>query len=141
MAPPTDGSIGITLQTGDLASFKLHVELDPRALAELLRGPNGAVARAMLQRGQRVKRGAQNRVGVDTGRLRDSIVARMGIFDGEVGVSVGSVVPYAWWHHEGSAAVSGKLMAFKPKGSSVTIFRTKRRAIPPNRFLVNSIHD
>lgn len=133
-------SIGVDVTSGKIDSFSLEVKLDPVAMAEMLRGQNGLVVRHLLEKGTRVKAGAITRVGKDTGRLRDSIVTRIIQAGPDVGVEVGSEVPYAWWHHEGSDAVQGKLMVFTAKDGT-KVFTMKRVAIPPNRFLTDSIND
>lgn len=127
--------------SGGLASFDSYVEIDARALAEFLRSENGPVMRHFLQVADRVKERAQALVGVDTGNLRDHIVKRVVQVGDSFSVQVGADVDYALYHHEGSDAVEGKLMRFKPKGSDVYIFRTRRRAIRGNPFLVNALND
>jgi phage gpG-like protein len=128
---------GIDVKSGGLGGFSTHVELDPQAMADLLRSPTGLVMRDMMRRATNVKRTAQQLVGVDTGRLRDSIVTRPQ--PAEMTVLVGSDVPYAVWHHEGSDAVHGKLMTWIPERGGPRIFRMSRRAIPGNPFLTNAL--
>lgn len=117
----------------------VRVELDPRKVADVLRGNDGPVVKYMIRLGEDVKRIAQQEVGVDTGNLRDHIVKRIVVRNNGVSVEVGADVPYTMYHHEGSQAVSGKLMVFTTK-DGVTVFTMRRKAIPPNRFLIRALN-
>lgn len=76
---------------------------DGAAVAELLRGPSGIVARFIQERATVVQAAAKQQVGVRSGRLRGNIVKRNINVDGEFGCKVGTeAVPYALWHHEGT---------------------------------------
>lgn len=132
--------IGVRAPGGSgLVSFDSYVRIDPVALAEMLRSAEGPAARALMLKADEVIRTAKELVGIDTRNLHDHIIKRM-VYEGDsFAVLVGADVPYAIYHHEGSDAVEGKLMRFKPKGSSVFIFRTRRRAIPANRFLTDAL--
>jgi len=73
---------------------------------------NGPVIRAVAVAAQQVKEGARRQVGVSEGRqftsrgqsqhLRDAIVLRIGTDRGGTVVRVGSDLPHALVHHEGS---------------------------------------
>lgn len=131
------GGIGVNI-TGGLTSGTSHVVLYPDKVAELLRGPQGPVYQWMFRLGDLVKARAQTEVGVDTGNLRDHIVKRMVMFGNEIGCIIIADVPYAIFHHEGSNAVSGKLMVFTAKDGTI-VFTMRRKAIPPNRFLLRAL--
>lgn len=99
-------------------TFGNYVVMDSVKLAELLRGPNGPVARRLIEDGEKVKTEAKRRVGVykppdaysaahrkrRPGTLRDSIVKRMADNGGELEMLVGSDDPIALMHHEGTVA-------------------------------------
>jgi hypothetical protein len=151
------GGIGVdTSGPGGLGLGSSKVVMDPIGLAKVLTGPDGEVVRFMIKLGERVKDKAKAEVGVNTGNLRDHIVKRIVMQSDGVHVHVVADVPYAIYHHEGSRAVNGKLMVFGTaraarrddagryiKGSAVKgtkVFTYKRKAIPPNRFLIRALN-
>ena len=89
------------------------VRLDAIKLNEILRGPDGPVAKWALRQGDLVKDEAKRLVGVSKpdpvprrkprkpGNLRDHIVKRMVIRGDRLVVIVGADVPYAMYHHKG----------------------------------------
>lgn len=131
------GGIGVDIK-GGLGLATGHVVLDPAAIAKVLKSPDGDLYRYMFRVGDAVVTKAKAEVGVDTGNLREHIVKRMVQFPSGTGVVVVADVAYAIWHHEGSRAVVGKLMVWTTK-DGFTVFATRRRAIPPNRFLVRAL--
>lgn len=131
------GGLGIDIGGGGFASGSSYVKLRPAEVAALLTGTDGAVYRFMFKLGDQVKEKAQQEVGVKTGNLRDHIVKRIMAGPSGISVQVGADVPYTIYHHEGSEAVDGKLMVFEIDGATVFTFR--RKAIPPNRFLIRAL--
>lgn len=131
--------VAVDVGGGGLSLGKSRVEIDSAKLAQLLRGSDGPVVKLMLKVGEGVKDIAKREVGVDTGNLRDHIVKRIVMKANGVHVEVGADVPYAIYHHEGSNAVSGKLMVFQVRGGA-TVFTMRRKAIPPNRFLIRALN-
>jgi hypothetical protein len=133
----------------------VNVVMNPAALAELLRGPNGPVYRMQLENGELVKREAQRLCPVAKpepgarrarapGTLRDSIVKR--IRQGPEGpiVEVGSEDPVALWVHEGTQPhlIEGNplLVFFWAKAGRVVAFpRVNHPGNAPNRFLVQAL--
>lgn len=97
-------SIGARIGKGEigLGDFTTFVVIDSQELAKELRGPDGIVLRDLIKKGNAVKDRAKQLVGVDTGRLRDSIVTRITPTTDTYMVVVGSEVEYAYWHHEGN---------------------------------------
>lgn len=84
---------------------------------------------------------AQGRV--DTGRMRNSIVARRirgrrrGVF-----YEIGSQVPYDIYQHEGTQAHGprrARLMRFKPKGQSAYVFARWVKGVTPSKFLTKAL--
>lgn len=140
---------------------------DNRALADLLRGPSGPVARMQIRNGQIVRRGAQRRVGVSKppplalgrqfhvrrpGTLRDSIVSRLVNEGGELVVYVGSYDPIALLHHQGTVPHEihprhrgGTLVFWSRKRGRITFVRdpafVKHPGTRPNRYLTDSLFD
>lgn len=141
-------------------SFGTTVVIDGRKLAELLRSPQGGVARKLFTDGEKVKQEARRLVGVyqppdaysaanrkrRPGTLRDSIVKRL-VSDGQgLSVLVGSNDPVALWHHEGTrphvirARARPRLVFFWQKAGRVVAFKqVNHPGTKPNRFLVKAL--
>lgn len=115
---------------------------DQAAAQRLVRSPTGGVARDLQARGQRVLAAQRRLVGRDTGQLaRDLHVQplRPPLFPG---VEVGSDLPHAIRHFYGHKAFGpkrAKVLAFKPKGSTKTVFTMRVRAVPANRYLTRAL--
>lgn len=122
----------------------VDLRFDSRELAEVLRGPTGPVFRHLIERAERVKIGAKARVGVKTGKLRDSIVKRIEK-GGPAGfdVHVGSELSYSEFHHEGTRPhvilpVHGRFLMFDVNGRTVFATRVNHPGTRPNRFLTDA---
>lgn len=145
---------------GELSSFETHVVLNPRELAELLRGENGPVIRHLFTLGDKVKDAAKRKVGVSQpdpiprakphkpGTLRDSIIKRVAQDGENVRVQVGSAVEYALWHHEGTPGgqiirpIRAKALVFADREGNVQYRQmVVRGATPANRFLVEALNE
>lgn len=108
----------------------------------------GSVNRRMARFGNEVKREAQARVGVKSGRLRDSITVRQGHAAGKVFVRVGPVrVPYAELHHEGTKPHviyprRRQALKFVPTGGTTHVFRRRvfHPGTKPNRYLAEAFN-
>jgi hypothetical protein len=106
----------------------------------------GTVGRWMTAQGTKVVVGARAQVGVKSGRLRDSIkIQEHRTMAGGQIMRIGSVVNYAYVHHEGM-----KPVIITPKGTHKTLrFRAGARIIysrrvvhpgfKPNRYLKDNI--
>jgi hypothetical protein len=130
---------GLTYKFTDVVFYEPVIEA-------YLHSPNGAVGRWMTVQGAKVVAGAKAQVGVQTGRLRQSIR----IQDHRAGprgqiMKIGSTVNYAYVHHEGM-----KPVVITPKGTHKTLrFRAGARIIysrrvvhpgfKPNRYLKDSL--
>lgn len=150
--------------------FSGKVVWDNKALADLLRGPTGPVARMQIRNGQTVRKGAQRRVGVSKppplalgrqfhrrrpGTLRDSIIARLIQEDGELVVYVGSFDQIAYLHHEGTpphliqpkATRRGRrarrvLVFYWPKVGGIVAFpKVNHPGTKPNHYLTSALND
>lgn len=143
-------------------TFQAELVLDPRKVAEVLRSPSGPVVRRLMQDGQLVKAAARRQVGVYRppdayaaahrkrlpGTLRDSIVTRLIIHSGPLGVAVavGSEDPIALLHHEGTrphvirARVKPQLVFYWARVGRVVAFRqVNHPGTQPNRYLTDSL--
>lgn len=137
---------------------------DPRALAELLRSPNGPVFRHMAVRVERVRQAARKQVGYSrtaqlspgverSGRqahLRDTILTRV-LVDGRGNPTwiVGSESRIALLHHEGTRAhqIHGRplLAFFWPKAAGdanqgrMFLRHVNHPGSRPNRYLLDPL--
>lgn len=142
-------------------TFGSYVVIDPRKLAELLRGPNGPVIRYLIDVGEKVKQEAIQECPVfdppdaytqanrerRPGTLRDSIVKRV-VSSAEHGVTilVGSDDPVSLWVHEGTvphviAARRAPMLVFywKRLGRVVRFLAVNHPGTKPNRFLIRAL--
>jgi len=138
--------------------------MDPKGLAEVLRGPNGPVVRALITDGELVKQAAKQECPVFSspdpftmnhrqrrpGTLRDSIVKRVvRDVDGDPAVLVGSEDPVALWVHEGTvphtiaARNAPRLVFYWPRGpqgpGTYSFLRVSHPGTQPNRFLLRAL--
>lgn len=127
----------------------MKVTLDPRALADVLRGPSGPVMRYTGEVATKVQEGAKAMVGVGAdpsrgGRhLRDKIVKRFVSSSTGPAIAVGAEEPHALLHHTGTAPhviepKSAKVLRFPAsKGSSVVIYakRVQHPGTKPVKYL------
>jgi len=122
-----------------------RVVIDNRALAELLRSPNGPGARFLIERAEVVKTEAKRLVGVKTGTLRSRITKRFrGLVNGNLQVDVVADTPYAIYHHEGTKrhTIRGNpvLSFYWPKkGRRVYVRRVRHPGTKPNPFLARAV--
>lgn len=142
--------------SGTIVAGPASLRFYPEALSALLRGPNGPVYRMLIIRAEQVKVEAQRLVGVfhgDTtyrkrrpGTLRDSIVKRPVLLDGDPAFFVTALDPIAMWHHEGTEphvirpVSKPKLVFYWPKVGKVVAFtEVHHPGTKPNRFLVDAL--
>lgn len=136
-----------TLQGGS------YVVMEPAALAQFIRSPDGPLVRHMITLGERVKQEAIRQAPVKTGNLRAHIVKRVVVADdGQPAVLVGvENVDYAIWVHEGSQPHDivprnapalvfywdrvGAVVSFPPFGGGVV----HHPGNAPNRFLIRAL--
>lgn len=144
-----------------MSTFGAYLIFDPAKLAEVLRGPNGPVARRLIEDGEKVKIEAKRLVGVyqppdaysaahrrrRPGTLRDSIVKRFAEQGGEFECLIGSNDPIALMHHEGTvphvirAQNRPMLVFYWPKAGGVVSFKqVNHPGTQPNRYLTNALN-
>jgi hypothetical protein len=81
----------------------IRLNLNKSALDTQLKSPAGNLWRWMENRGNRAVSGAKRQVGVDTGKLRQSIHKRHNIETYGQSLWIGSnTVSYAYMHHQGT---------------------------------------
>lgn len=139
-------------------AFDSKLIFDPKALAELLRGPSGPVYRKLLVDADIVRRDAQRRVGVHKptpgerrarrpGTLRDSIHVRVvRATNGDPQVQIGSDDPIARLHHEGTppheirARHAPLLVFYWTKVGHVVAFpKVNHPGTQPNHYLTDAL--
>lgn len=124
----------------------IKITLDHGKIDELLNSPRGDVGRHLSRQAKKVQVAAKRQVGVRTGRLRNSIrVYGHGRTSNGQHMYIGSSVPYALMHHEGT-----KKHVIEPKRKSYLKFRQgavfvyrKRVNHPgtkPNRYLTDNLY-
>lgn len=130
--------------------------MDPRALAELLRGPSGPVVRRVIVDAQLVKGEAKRLVGVHEpdpwgrpldrppGTLRDSIVVRFVTRGRDFVAQIGSEDEIALFHHEGTqphviVPVKAPFLVFWQDGEVRYATLVNHPGTQPNRFLINAM--
>jgi hypothetical protein len=123
---------------------------------KLLNAPTGDTGRFLRRKAERLRDVAKTKAGVDTGRLRRSIRV-YGHRRTTMGqrIQVGSSVPYALMHHEGTRPhmiypKTHRFLKFKPKGGagagwnvladgSVLARKVRHPGTKPNRYLSDSV--
>jgi hypothetical protein len=110
----------------------------------VLNSPQGMVGRHLAKRAYIIETAAKQQVGVQTGRLRNSIKTKTFRTTTGQGVSVGSEVSHALIHHEGSRphvilpkVQGGKLVFMGGTGGTKLIVtdRVNHPGTRPNRYL------
>lgn len=115
-------------------------------LSKQLNTPAGDLWRWMEKRGDRAVKGAKRMAGVKTGRLRASIHKRhLGNATGQY-MWIGSKVPYAYMHHQGtrphliSPKTPSKPLRFSSKGRVVITHGPVRHpGTKPNPYLSSQL--
>jgi hypothetical protein len=154
--PPRRDATGRFVKGG--GTMPAYVRVDGAAVAQILRDPNGPMARQLLIDGEIVRQGARRRVGVyrprpgptrrrRPGTLRDSIIKRLAI-EGTLVVFVGSYDNVALLHHEGTVPHTilprnAKWLVFYSErvGRVVYVKRVHHPGTRPNRYLTDALGD
>lgn len=120
------------------------VTIDDAALQAFIHDPDGPIRRDLRRRGNNVQRRARQLVGVQTGALRASIKVTDLDSVASPSVSVGSDLPYALLHHNGSrphviTPNSERLLRFKVAGKVVYARVVKHPGTKPNPYLLKAL--
>jgi hypothetical protein len=113
-------------------------------LDDLLNNPNGSVGDFLDKKGKDILALAKAKVGVRTGKLRNSLHMRhMRDARGQY-VWVGSKLNYALAHHEGTAPrtivpKSGKVLRFVSRGQIVYAHSVQHPGTKANRYLSEAL--
>jgi hypothetical protein len=117
----------------------------PAALDTMLNSPAGIVGRHMAVTGLQIMIAAKRQVGVDTGRLKNSIHMRH--FRSGIGqvVEVGSPLKYALLHHEGTrphliTPNRAQVLRFSAGSRVIYTHQVKHPGTRPNRYLTDNLY-
>jgi hypothetical protein len=115
------------------------------ALFHLLQDPTGDVGRHMFSRGVMISSAARAMVGKRTGALAASINISQSPTKTGQEMKIGSPLPYAYMHHEGTRphiirADSGGLLRFSSRGRVVYSRAVMHPGTKPNRYLSSFLY-
>jgi hypothetical protein len=113
-------------------------------LDRFLNHPSGHVGRHMDRRGRLVMAAAKRQVGVNTGMLRASIHMRHSRDTRGQYIRIGSPLPYARVHHEGSRPHiirpnSQQVLKFVSKGQIIFAHAVRHPGTKANKYLTDNI--
>jgi hypothetical protein len=116
-----------------------------RALDFYLNDPYGPVGRYMFARGRAIVAAAKAQVGVQTGRLKNSIHMRQSRAPFGQTMTIGSPLSYAYAHHEGTKPhiiTPDRAQALRfTSGSRIVYSRLVRHpGTKPNKFLADNLY-
>ena len=115
-------------------------------IARYLESPTGTVGRFLKRKGLLVQAAAKRQVGVQTGALRASIHMRHFRDPRGQYVKIGSSLPYARMHHEGTRphlirpTTPGGVLRFQTKGQLVITHLVRHPGTKPNRYLSDNLN-
>lgn len=122
-----------------------RLNLSRPSLDNFLNSPDGDVGRELSKRGRIIVTAAKRQVGVDTGRLRESISMRHERVGAFQQIVITANASHALVHHEGS-----RPHVITPNGPNLLRFQSKGRVIytkevlhpgtKPNKFLSDNLH-
>jgi hypothetical protein len=110
-----------------------------------LNSPEGQVGRYLKRKGSAVTAAAKRQVGVHTGALRSSIHMRHFADPRGQYIKIGSPLPYARMHHEGTKPhlikpnKPGGVLRFQTKGQTVITQLVRHPGTKPNRYLTDNL--
>jgi hypothetical protein len=117
----------------------------PAEIDTLLNSPAGTVGKHLAAVGHQIMIAAKQQVGVDTGRLKNSIHMRH--FRSGVGqlIEVGSPVKYALLHHQGTrphliTPNRAQVLRFTAGSRVIYTHQVKHPGTRPNRYLTDNLY-
>lgn len=129
----------------------MRVVLHHHRIQELLHSPSGPVVQEVVSRSRTVTNLAKRKVGVDTGRLKGSIRFSIQVQGGKVIGTVGTIVQYGVYHHEGTGIygpkrrpitpVKAKVLAFPVKGGKGMAYARSVRGAKGNPYLLEALRE
>ena len=110
-----------------------------------LNSPYGPVGRHMYVRGRAIVSAAKAQVGVDTGRLKNSISMTQSRAVYGQSMTIGSSLNYALAHHEGTrphiiTPNRSEVLRFSSRGRVVYARSVRHPGTKPNKFLANNLY-
>lgn len=141
---PFSGRTGSSGATNFSYAFK-GVVFYPGALEFYLNNPYGDVGLYLKKRGRLIVAAARRQVGVETGRLRESIRFTHLRDARSQYLWIGSELPYALMHHEGTAPHTivprtAPILRFTSGSRIVYTRHVEHPGTKPNRYLTDQIH-
>lgn len=114
------------------------------AIRKLLKSPDGAVGRYLRRKGKLIQAAAKRQVGVRTGALRSSIHMRHGRDVRGQYVMVGSKLPYAKMHHEGTQPhmifpTRASILKFTKRGQVIYAHAVAHPGTKANKYLTDNL--
>jgi hypothetical protein len=113
---------------------------------QVFKSHTGEVGREIDRRSTRVLQGARGQVGIRTGQLRNNLHKEWFTRpNGDVGQRIGSNVPYAHLHHDGTrphtiTARRARLLRYVNRQGQVTFARSVQHpGTKPNRYLTDNL--
>lgn len=121
-----------------------RVKFYDSVLDTFLNSPRGEVGRYLNNKGNEILTIARSRVGVRTGRLRNSLHMRHMRDPRGQHIWVGSTLNYALAHHEGTrphliTPKSGKMLKFTSRGQVVYAHAVRHPGTKANRYLSDAL--
>lgn len=116
----------------------------PAALDKYLNSPGGEVGRYLSRKGRIVEAAAKRQVGVRTGALRTSIHMRHLRDSRGQYIKIGSSLPYARMHHEGTRPhmiypVRAQVLKFVTKGRLIYTHAVRHPGTKANKYLTDNL--
>jgi hypothetical protein len=116
-----------------------------KTLDFFLNDPYGPVGRHLFVRGRAIMAAAKAQVGVDTGRLKNSIHMRQSRFPLGQEMRIGSPLSYAYNHHEGTkphiiTPDRTQVLRFSSRGRIVYARSVRHPGTKPNKFLADNLY-
>ena len=115
-------------------------------LDKLLNSPAGLVGRSLTERANRVARAAKSQAGMGVGLLKSSIhITKRGRFSRGQYIQVGSYLPYALAHHQGTkpriiVPTKRRILRFFVRGLVVFAPFVNQKGTRPNRYLTDNLY-
>jgi hypothetical protein len=139
-APLLSSSRGLGISFGNTQVVFRKTTLD-----FTLKSPYGPVGRHMYVRGRAIVSAAKAQVGVDTGRLKNSISMTQSRAVYGQSMTIGSPLRYALAHHEGTrphiiTPNRTEVLRFSSRGRIVYARAVRHPGTKPNKFLADNLY-
>jgi hypothetical protein len=137
-APSVSSGIGVSFGPTRVVFRKTTLDFT-------LNSPFGPVGRHMYVRGRAIVSAAKAQVGVDTGRLKNSISMTQSRAVYGQSMTIGSPLRYALAHHEGTrphiiTPNRAEVLRFSSRGRVVYARSVRHPGTKPNKFLADNLY-